>query len=193
MLRLAAFIYPVIVTLLMTGTAVYAEQATASGYRQSYRLACSAVRSGDNAAALELFRKALEASRIEGAATETEALRNLGDQCVRSGRYKDARKFYLECLRGQESIYGPNHQRLDPVLAKLADLMVRTGDSDGAERIFKRLESSRARVFSTHHKEYLTNWLNLYNALIKNGKQQEASALVRTLLVSIEKHVEFRK
>jgi tetratricopeptide (TPR) repeat protein len=95
------------------------------------------------------------------------------------GRFSDAELLLRESLKGQESVYGPEHSDLAPVLYNLAVCLHRQGSFTEAEATFNSALVLIEKTRGPEHLEY-ARCLASYSQLLRDTKRKkEASRLLK--------------
>ncbi len=97
-----------------------------------------------------------------------ELLRNLGDFAAQAGEDRPAAEYYARALAVQESVLGPDHPDLVPVLTALADLKLKDKRYSDAAALEQRILNIERQAYGEHHENVLAT-LNKLREIYRAG------------------------
>lgn len=110
-----------------------------------------------------------------------ELLRNLGDFAAQAGEDEPAVRYYERALTLQESVLGPDHPDLVPLLTALADLHFKSKRYARAAELEQRILGVERQVYGEHH-ENVRATLNKLRDIYRAAGDTEAVARTETQL-----------
>jgi esterase/lipase superfamily enzyme len=106
-----------------------------------------------------------------------ELLRNLGDFAAQAGEDRPAAEYYQRALALQESLLGPDHPDLVPVLTALANLKLKDKRYSDAATLEQRILNIERRAYGEHHENVLAT-LNKLREIYRAGGDAAAVARI---------------
>jgi tetratricopeptide (TPR) repeat protein len=141
----------------------------------------------------EALREMLEALSIERASLGGEhprvaaTLNNLGILHTNAGRYQEAEASFREALRIRERVLGPDHPLHAMCAANLGHLFEGIGQPDKAVEFFRRALPIQERAYGPDDPLVADSRVGYANALLGQGKLQEALRMHEIARVVFEK------
>src|SRR5882724_1537912 len=112
-----------------------------------------------------------------------ELLRNLGDFAAQAGEDRPATEYYARALAVQESVLGPDHPDLVPVLTALADLKLKDKRYADAAALEQRILNIERQAYGEHHDNVLAT-LNKLREIYRAGGDAAAVARIDAELLA---------
>jgi tetratricopeptide (TPR) repeat protein len=139
----------------------------------------------ESAKAANKVSEALKAGEVAVKLTEEggdrqgviELLHGLGDFAAQAGEDRPAAEYYQRALALQESVLGPDHPDLVPVLTALANLKLKDKHYSDAAALEQRILNIERRAYGEHHENVLAT-LNKLREIYRAGGDAAAVARI---------------